>query len=476
MSLWKQIPAFIVLTFLIGASATSSAADKPPNVLLILIDDMGWADLGCYGSRFHETPAIDRLASQGMRFTDFYAAGAVCSPTRASIQSGQYQARLGITDFIPGHFRPYAPLRVPEVTGALPLEIMTPAEMLKTKGYHTAYFGKWHLGGADHEPSHQGYDESFVSSGRHFAPQFRTNPSADIPDGTYLADWLTDQTIQFMADHREEPFFVMLSHYAVHIPLEAKEETIEKYREKPKPEDGVNNPIYAAMVEHVDESVARLMQSLDNLEIAENTLVIFTSDNGGLYQTASARADSAIVCSNAPLRDEKGTLYEGGIRVPLICRWPGVIAPGTECDEPTISIDFWPTLADVSGFEGEASQDIDGLSLVPLFNDSDATLDRKAIYFHYPHYHHSRPAGAIRVGDWKLIEFFEDDRLELYNLEDDISEERNLATEQPERASRLRAQLEEWRESIDAAMPTPNPDHDPARELSIERGNRRNRR
>lgn len=447
-----------------------------PNILFILIDDMGWSDLECYGSEFHETPNIDRLAAEGIRFTDFYAAGAVCSPTRAAIQSGQNQARLGITDFIPGHRRPYASLIVPNVSDHLPSEIVTPAEALKRQGYRTGYFGKWHLGNAEQGPDQQGYDVSIVTSGGHFGDKFRTIPPMEVPKETYLADFLTDQTIAFIQENRQKPFFAFLSHYAVHIPLHAKEKLIQKYREKPKPETGVNNPIYAAMVEHVDHSVERLMTALDEQGLTENTLVIFTSDNGGLYQSESRKGD--IVCSNAPLRDEKGTLYEGGIRVPLIVRWKGTIQDGAICDEPTISTDFWPTLAAVAKVDDFEHQEIDGKNLLPLFHDPNASLDREAIYFHFPHYHHDRPAGAIRKGDWKLIEFFEDGRQELYNLKLDISEEKNLLAKRPsesnlELASTMQRQLANWRKNVNAWMPTPNPDYDPKRELDIVRKRRR---
>ncbi len=238
----------------------------------------------------------------------------------------------------------------------------------------------------------------------------------------------------------------------------------------------MNNPIYAAMVEHVDHSIKRLMQSLDELGLAENTLVIFTSDNGGLYQSASRKGD--IVCSNAPLRDEKGTLYEGGIRVPLIVRWPGKIRAGTTCDEPTISTDFWSTLAEVAKVDKFSHQEIDGVSLLPLFSAPQTSLNREAIYFHFPHYHHDRPAGAIRQGDWKLIEFFEDGRLELYNLKADLSEEKNLLASNPlkdnqRRATAMQRELAAWRERANAKMPTPNPEHDPKRELEIIRKRKR---
>lgn len=456
--------------------ALSAETVTPPNILFILIDDMSWADLACYGNRFHETPQIDRLAAEGLRFTDFYAAGAVCSPTRASIQSGQNQARLGITDFIPGHQRPFAPLLVPEVVDHLPLKIVTPAEALRHAGYVSGYFGKWHLGGPAYEPSQQGYDVSVVTNGGHTAPRFRTNPQMEIPDGTYLADFLTDQTIDFIRQQRDRPFFAFLSHFAVHIPLDAEETLVEKYRQKPKPETGVNNPVYAAMVEHVDHSVGRLLETLRELELDERTLVILTSDNGGLYQTAGG--GGPIVCSNAPLRDEKGSLYEGGIRVPLIVRWPGRIPAGTVSSEPCSTIDFWPTWLEVAGFNSDElpfdHQELDGMSLLPVFEEPRTMLPREALYFHYPHYHHSRPAGAIRHGRWKLIEFFETGDLELYRLDADLSEEQNLLLGDERElyvdlAQLLQQKLVDWRTAIGAELPTPNPDHDPDRELEIRR-------
>ena len=438
----------------------NAAEDALPNIVFIFIDDMGWPDPSCYGHAFHETPHIDQLAAEGVRFTDFYAAGAVCSPTRASVQSGQYQARHRITDFIPGHWRPFEQLIVPEVAGELPLEIVSPAELLHEAGYRSAYFGKWHLGGRDFYPDHQGYDEFVVSGGCHFAPRFRTTPAVEVPDGQYLGDFLTDQTLEFIETHRDGPFFVFLSHYAVHIPLEAKEETIARYEEKPKPETGVNNPVYAAMVEHVDESVGRIVAGLEEMGLSDNTVVVFTSDNGGLNKKYTGGEEVSL---NLPLRGEKGQLYEGGIRVPLIVKWPGVTPPGTECHEPTISTDFWPTFAEIGEVADFEHQEIDGSSLVSLLREPDAALDRNGIYFHYPHYHHSDPAGAIRRGDWKLIEFFEDDSLELYNLAEDISESNNLAMEHPERARRMQRRLASWRESVDALMPVPNADHDPSR-------------
>jgi uncharacterized sulfatase len=430
---------------------TSAAETRKPNIVFILIDDMGWPDTGCYGNRFNETPNVDKLASQGMRFTDAYAACPVCSPTRASIMSGQYPAHVGITDFIPGHQRPYAKLKVPvNRTQYLPLDIVTLAEALKPAGYTCGCFGKWHLGGREHFPDTQGFDSWVVSNGRHF--NFKTVPPMEIDKNAYLSEFLTDQAEKFLEENREGPFCLYLSHFAVHVPLEARQALIEKYEKKPKPDTGINNPVYAAMVEHVDHSVGRIMAKLDELGLVENTVVV------------RQRYDllGGLVSSNAPLREEKGTLYEGGIREPLIVRWPGVVEPGSTCSEPVSSVDYYPTLVDIAGAPPPVGQVLDGVSIRPLLEQAGG-LKRDAIYWHYPHYHHSTPAGAIRAGDWKLIEFFEDGRLELYNLAEDISESRNLAAEMPEKVAELREKLAVWRHDVNAAMPKPNPDYDPAR-------------
>jgi len=436
-----------------------AAEDSKPNFVFILIDDLGWADLGCYGNTFNESPNIDRLAAQGMRFTDAYAAGCVCSPTRASIQSGKYPATVNITDFIPGHKKPWAKLIVPQIRLGLPLEEVTIAEALKTAGYAAGYYGKWHLGG--NFPGSQGYDDWLVTRGSHFAPHFQCTPPAQFKKGEYLADILTDKTVQFIERHQDKPFMVMLSHYAVHIPLQAVQDKIKKYEAKPKPPHGINNPIYAAMIEHVDESVGRIMDKLDELKLAQRTVVIFFSDNGGLRQRFNRTGP--VVTTNAPLRDEKGSPYEGGTRVPLIVRWPGIVKPASTCREPVISIDFYPTLLDIAAAQGHPQHHPEGESIVPLLKQT-GKLKREAIYWHYPHYHHSRPSSSIRMGDYKLIEFFEDNKLELYNLRKDIGESKNLADKSPEKARQLHDKLNQWRQSVDAKMPTPNPDYDPARE------------
>lgn len=407
---------------------------------------MGWGDLGCYGNQFHETPHIDRLAQQGMRFTDAYAACPVCSPTRASIMSGQYPAHVGITDFIPGHWRPYEKLRVPTNRAQhLPLEIVTVAESLQAAGYATGHIGKWHLGGKQYWPEKQGFD---------YAHQQGPNRN-DKRVTTY-----TDQALEFIEQNQAQPFFLHLSHNTVHIPLEAPQELVDKYENKPKPATGVNNPTYAAMVEHLDRSVGRLLGKLDDLGLANDTVVVFFSDNGGLRQIYTG--NGPIVTTNAPLRDEKGTLYEGGIREPLIVRWPGMVKANSQCGTPITSVDFYPTFLEIAGAEKPTGQPLDGQNLLPLLHRKGRFPDR-AIYWHYPHYHHSTPAGAVREGDWKLIEFFEDGSLELYNLRKDISEQQNLAARFPQKAAQLQHKLAAWRRSIDAAMPEPNPDFDPSR-------------
>ena len=428
-------------------TAKSQAYNKP-NIIFILIDDMGWTDLACYGSKFHETPNIDRLARQGMRFTDAYAACPVCSPTRASILAGQYPARVGITDFIPGHQRPWEKLIVPQNRLQLPLEAITIPEALKEQGYATAHIGKWHLGGQPYFPEHQGFDTAIQKGTNRNDKQVTS---------------FTDSAIEFIQANPDKPFFLHLSHHSVHIPLEAPQELIDKYENKAKPTTGVNNPTYAAMVEHLDNNIGRIIKKLDELNLAERTIVIFFSDNGGLYQPFGGyRGNREAVTTNEPLRDEKGTLYEGGIREPLIVRWPGVVKPGTTCSALVTSVDFYPTFLEIVGAKADPAHVLDGQSILPLLRHS-GTLKRDCVYWHYPHYHHSTPAGAIRQGDWKLIEFYEDGRLELYNLKRDISEKNNLATKLPERAAEMQQKLAAWRKSVGAKMPTPNPDYDPAR-------------
>ncbi|MBW3542836.1 MAG: sulfatase, partial [Planctomycetes bacterium] len=412
------IPALALLLAALRPYAEALAAPPAkPNVVLILADDLGWADLGCYGNAFNETPHIDRLAQQGVRFTQFYA-GPVCSPTRANLQSGRDQARFGITQHIPGHRRPFARLIDPVVASHLPLEVETFAERLRTAGYATGYFGKWHLGGTGYSPQQQGWDTVLECKGNTLPPK--------LTGGTgtrRTAEFLTEKAIAFIETHRERPFLLQVSHFAVHIPLSTTPELLAKYRAK-KPVPGYPClPEYAGLLEELDRSVGRLVAAVDELGLTERTLILFLSDNGGLEH----QQNGAVVTSNAPLRGEKGTLYEGGLRVPAIARWSGVTRAGTTCDMPVSTMDVYPTLLELAGVSPIANQQPDGVSLAGLLKNPEAALGRDTLYWHLPHYHHSTPAGAIRRGDWKLIEFFEDGRLELYNLRNDPAEQDNLA-------------------------------------------------
>ncbi|MBM4039679.1 MAG: sulfatase [Planctomycetes bacterium] len=438
------------------AKAAESASGPRLNFVFFLIDDLGQRDLGCYGSTVYETPHIDKLASQGMRFTDGYAACPVCSPTRASILTGKYPARLHLTDWIAGHKRPNAKLAVPDWTMYLRHEEVTLAEALKPAGYVSASIGKWHLGGPDYRPEAQGFDLNVGGDHRGQPPSyFDPYKIPGIPDGKpgeYLSDRLTDEALKFIEANKSKPFFLYLPHYAVHTPLQAKKDLTEKYLAKGRPAKGQNGATYAAMVASVDESVGRVMAKLDELGIADRTVVFFMSDNGGL----------ASVTSNAPLRAGKGTLYEGGVREPWIVKWPGVVKPGSTCSVPVISTDFFPTILEMAGLKADPKQAPDGLSTVPLLKQT-GTIEREALYWHYPHYHITLPGGAIRCGDWKLIEYFEDGKLELYNLKDDLSETIDLAAKMPEKAAELRKKLDDWRKAVGAQMPTPNPNYDQKR-------------
>ena len=450
-----------------AASVAHEGKQRQPNILLILIDDLGWRDLGCYGNPLVETPNIDSLARQGMRFTDFYAAGAVCSPTRCAIQSGQNQARIGITAHIPGHWRPFERVITPRTTMALPLDTVTIAETLQAAGYATGYVGKWHLGNAPQfQPHRQGYQWSGVINGPHLPGRYRVQGNVELEPKTnqYRTDFEADLSIEFIRRHKEQPFFLMLSPYAVHIPLAAMSEKVEKYRKKSEQLNlDLPHPVYAAMIEHCDDMVGRILGELERLELAEDTLVIFTSDNGGLYRRYDFRAAADdSVCVQDPLKGEKGSLHEGGIRVPLIARYPRLIEAGSECSAPSISYDFFATLAELAGAELPANQTMDGHSLVPVFGQAQPA--KRDLHWHYPHYHHDRPASAIRRGDWKLIEYLDGtgDR-ELYNLAQDLGETRNLVQQRAETTRELQQALRSWRQRVLARMPVSNPSYDPQR-------------
>lgn len=442
----------------------SALASPPPNIVFVLVDDLGWTDLGCFGSKYYETPNIDRLASQGMRFTDAYSACTVCSPTRASILTGQYPARLHITDWIAGHKRPFARLSVPDWTLQLSPEIPNVARVLKSAGYATASIGKWHLGPETCWPDRQGFDLNVGGCDKgqppsYFAP-YKIPTLKEGPDGEFLSDRLTAEALTFIESNRDKPFFLYLPHYAVHTPIQSKPAVVEKYKAKQDKDAPHHNPGYAALVESVDDSVGRLLDKLDALKLSDRTVIVFTSDNGGLLGCTS----------NAPLRAGKGSAYEGGVRVPLIVKWPGVTRPGSVSATPVISADYFPTLLAMAGAPAPGSHAVDGESLVPLLNQS-GPLTRDALYWHYPHYHPggATPYGAVREGDFRLVEFYEDGRVELYNLKDDIGETHDLAAALPEKTAALKQRLADWRSRVGAQMPTPNPAYDPAQDAPAKK-------
>ncbi|MEK0450212.1 MAG: Arylsulfatase [Verrucomicrobiota bacterium] len=447
-----------------------NAADRPPNIVFIMADDLGYTDVAAFGSKYYETPNIDRLASQGMKLTNHHHCQN-CTPTRAALLSGQYGARTGV--YTVGGIDRFdwskRPLRPVENVTDLPLNRDIFPAQLKAAGYATGMFGKWHVGerGKFH-PSQRGFDEALVTAGKHF--DFVTNPQADYPKGQYLADFLTDKAVDFITRNKDRQFFLYLPHFGVHSPHHAKPELVAKFKSKPGV-GGHDNPVYAAMIASVDESVGRVMKTLDDLKLAENTVLIFTSDNGGVggYEREGIKK-AGDVTDNAPLRSGKGSLYEGGTRVAFIVRWPGVTKAGTSCDVPTIHVDIYPTMLELSGAK-KPRQVLDGESLVPLFRDPSASLKRTAIFQHFPGYlgagadtWRTTPVSLVQSGDWKLMEFLEDGKLELYNLRADIGETKNLATENSAKASELHALLKAWRADVHAPMPSSNIEKAPAPE------------
>jgi len=468
---------FFVLLLLAAGCAIPTASAAKPDVILIVVDDLGWADLACYGSDLHETPAVDGLAGNGLRFTNAYAPAPVCSPTRAALMSGQHPARLHMTIWREASTNPPRGRKViPPVTVAdLPWNVYTIAEQLRAGGYVTAHIGKWHLGDAAHYPQTQGFD--FEVGGTHwgcpatfFYPyrgpahgEYRYIPGLGLGDkGDYLTDRLTDEAVRWIDAVDRQPLFLYMAYYTVHTPIEGKPELVRHFADKVKPGMRHSNPDYAAMVCSMDQNVSRILNALRQHRGNRQTLIILTSDNGGFINSWGR---FGAVTNNAPLRSGKGSLYEGGIRVPLIMSLPGVTAAGSTCSEPVTLTDLYPTILDAAGLPVNLPQSgtnqsgtLDGISLMPLLKHPDDHLSRKTLYWHYPHYYPTTtPVSAIRSGDWKLLEYLEDGSTELYNLRDDLSEQKNLAGTHPERTDRLLKELTSWRESIDAQMPTPNP-------------------
>ena len=453
---------FILFAFIIIASSISITACQSEqqankwNIVYILADDLGWNQVGYHGNHFYETTNIDRIASEGIHFTNAYAADPVCSPTRGSIMTGKYPARLHLTDYIPGSPYPYARLITPQQVPCLPLEEVTIAEKLKGDGYITGHFGKWHLSpdknyqpGRPFDPGSQGFDVVFTS--------VKPEPDADPNKDAHHTIEIVNRSIKFIEEYHSKPFFCYVSFHAVHRPIMEHADLIAKYEAKPNSDDPVNNPIMGAMIERMDIGIGQIVEKLEELGLTDNTIVIFYSDNGGLESLQD----------QAPLRGGKATVFEGGIRVPMAIKWPGVIKPGIQSDVLVSSQDFFPTILEITGIAYD-KQNLDGVSIMPLLKQS-GELQRKTLYWHYPHYHHQgyKPGGAIREGDYKLIEWFEptimggDGQVNLYNLKNDIGETTDLSNDNPDLRDHLRQKLHDWRMEVDAQEMKANPNYDP---------------
>ena len=458
-----------------------AVGSREPNIIIILADDLGWSELGCYGNAFNETPNIDKLATQAMRFSQAYASAPVCSPTRAALLTGQCPARVGLTDYLR-----------PETNDGLSTSHVTIAEMLSRSGYATGMVGKWHLSGYAHHGStneiratDHGFDEELVSeiksvgNGANFYPYVFRNQKVTwtnvkekrLPGDEYLVDRMNLEAVDFIEQHQNQPFFLYLSHFAPHTILNGKKELVEKYRKKHPPGksqrdkcylcqdrgfagDTLNhwamehNPHLAAMIESIDDGVGMIMDKLHKLGLDDDTIVIFTSDNGG----------ETNITSNAPLRQGKSSLYEGGIRIPMIVRWPGKVPGNTLAEQPVNMMDLYPTLLDAVKIKPDARQKLDGTSILPVLENPTECLQRDSMYWHYPldkpHFLGGRSSGAIRKGDWKLIEFFETGKLELYHLAEDLGEKVNLVDQYPEKVGQLHKLLVDWRNDVAAEIPT----------------------
>jgi arylsulfatase A len=431
-------------TAVAAGTAAPASITRPPNIVLIVADDMGWNQVGYHGFQWYQTPHIDRIAQEGLQFRHAYSAAPICSPTRAALMTGKAPARLRLTDYIPGNPHEDKPLVTPQQIPCLPLEETTIPEMLRPMGYVSGHFGKWHLGvdykyepGRLFDPASQGFDDVFTAK----KPEDGLNPP---PPDAHSAEAITERAIRFIEQHHEQPFFCYVPHNVVHRPLYEEEALIEAYRRKPGADLPVHNPIMGAMIQRMDTGIGQILATLDRLNLSRNTVVIFVSDNGGLE----------ALQSQAPLRAGKSTLYEGGIRVPLAIRWPGVVQPGTSTDEPVITQDLFCTIMEITGTPYRKDY-ADGVSLMPLLRDPEQRLDRDALYWHYPHYHHfgGRPSSAIRVGSLKLIEWHEGVMLglgpavELFDVVNDPGETRDLSASEPQQVQQLLSQLRAWRQA-----------------------------
>lgn len=519
------IGIFLFFNLLSSCSIKKEKKEKKPNVIFFLVDDLGWSDIGSYGSEFYETPNIDKLADQGVKFTDAYAACHVCSPTRASILTGKYPAALNLTDWLPGRQDfAFQKLKNIEINQHIPYDISTLPQVLKSKGYDTAIIGKWHLGEDEASTFRQGFDfqlpkwnKGWPKEGYHFP--YDMIGLEEGAEGEYLTDRMTDEAIKYIEQNKEKPFFLYLSHFAVHDPIEGRKDLVEKYSNKlntmklPSGEPFVleanpdeentksrsnldsllNNESYkgfkifpnesvkikqfqdnvefAGMVESMDESLGRITKKLKELGLEENTIIIFYSDNGGMSAAnfykpdrniPKKNVDKAFATSNLPLRGGKGWMYEGGIRVPLIIKWPGKGLQGAISNVPVTSPDFFPTILEMIGLGSVINEQKDGVSIVPLLKGAKE-IDRKAIFWHFPHYSNhgnQSPGGAVRSGDYKLLEYYENNTVQLFNLVEDQGEQNDLSLKEPEKVKELRDMLNKWRIKVDAKMMLPNPDYD----------------
>ncbi len=465
----------------------SKKHSKSPNIIFILIDDLGWRDLGCYGSDFYETAHIDRMAKQGVLFTDAYASAPICSPTRASILTGKYPARLGMTHYIGAPQQERGKLLSAPYVDHLPLSERCLPKYLREQGYQTWHVGKWHLGPKAHYPEYQGFDVnaggcSWGHPQRGYYSPYGIETLEDGPEGEYLTDRLTDEAIKLIRTSGDQPYFLHLAHYTVHTPIQAKQEDIQYYTEKAKKlgldkvqalEEGEffpaehkkgkrvtrrliqSDPVYAAMIHNMDQNIGRLLEVIRELGQEQETLIIFTSDNGGL-----ATSEGSPTC-NKPLHEGKGWMYEGGLRVPLIVHWPGVIKEGKTVDQPVTSPDFYPTILEAAELPLIPEQHQDGISFLSLLSGEKA-YKRFELYWHFPHYGNQggTPGSSIRQGDYKLIHFFEDESLELYNLREDIEERKNLMATETHRAEQMLQLLQKWQVDVEVRLPSPLPNSD----------------